>query len=442
VNIQYLGVPMYRPRFHSMILTALACALFALPAAADSQVRIVRLSDVQGGVQIDKNTGLGFENAFLNLPITQGTQLRTRDNGRAEIEFEDGSTLRLTPNTTVGFGTLGLTDSGKRISAVNLVDGRAYVNWLGKSGDEFTLNFSREKITITQPAHFRIAASSNEAEVATFKNEIEVVAPSGTVKVDKRKMVTFSADDKEQATVAKNLREDPYDNWDKQSVEYHDQYAKNNSTPYGYGYSDLSYYGAYSNFPGYGMLWQPYFTGVGWNPFMDGAWSWYPGMGYMWASAYPWGWMPYYYGNWVYAPGLGWGWQSGGFNAWHGGLHYVGALASFRAPVAPQGSVTTVVVGKGGPAFTKGLPENLVVNRGSAGLGIARGSVDNLRHLNTQVAKTGSVRVEAAPQFAATATRGGFAFGRDNVPMTAGSMGHTGATSAGHSSGGVSGAHK
>jgi len=68
-----------------MILTAMVCTLFALPAAADSQVRIVRLSDVQGGVQIDKNTGLGFENAFLNLPITQGTQLRTRDNGRAEI---------------------------------------------------------------------------------------------------------------------------------------------------------------------------------------------------------------------------------------------------------------------------------------------------------------------------------------------------------------------
>ena len=104
---------MYKPRFHSMILTAMVCTLCALPAVADSQVRIVRLSDVQGSVQIDKNTGLGFENAFLNLPITQGTQLRTRENGRAEIEFEDGSTLRLTPKTTVEFGTLGLTDGGQ-----------------------------------------------------------------------------------------------------------------------------------------------------------------------------------------------------------------------------------------------------------------------------------------------------------------------------------------
>src|SRR5580698_6843197 len=105
---------MNKPRFHAMVVMAIACALCALPAAADSQARIVRLSDVQGTVQINKNTGLGFERAFLNLPITQGAQLRTRDNGRAEIEFEDGSTIRLTPNTTVEFSTLGLNDGGKR----------------------------------------------------------------------------------------------------------------------------------------------------------------------------------------------------------------------------------------------------------------------------------------------------------------------------------------
>src|SRR5580692_12868761 len=138
---------MYKPRLHAIVGGALACAVWALPAAADSQARIVRLSDVQGKVQINKNSGLGFENAFLNLPVTQGTQLRTRDNGRAEIEFEDGSTLRLTPNTTVEFSTLGLSDAGKRSSVVNLVQGMAYINWLGKSSEVFTVNFSGEKVS-------------------------------------------------------------------------------------------------------------------------------------------------------------------------------------------------------------------------------------------------------------------------------------------------------
>ena len=61
---------MFRPSASrlSLILFTAASITSAVPASAASQVRIVRLSDVQGSVQIDKNTGLGFENAFLNLP--------------------------------------------------------------------------------------------------------------------------------------------------------------------------------------------------------------------------------------------------------------------------------------------------------------------------------------------------------------------------------------
>lgn len=426
-----------------MVLTVLVGVLCALPAAAESQARIVRLSDVQGGVQIDKNAGLGFENAFLNLPVIQGTQLRTRANGRAEIEFEDGSTLRVTPNTTVVFSALGVSEAGKRFSIVDLVGGRAYLNWIGKSGDAFTLNFSQEKVELTQAAHFRAQTSSNAAEVASFKNELVVVGPSGTVRVNKKKMVAFDVNHDDQPSAAKNLEADSYDEWDKQSVEYHDQYAKNNSTPYGYGYSDLSYYGGYTNLPGYGMLWQPYLAGANWNPFIDGAWSWYPGMGYMWASAYPWGWMPYYYGNWVYAPGFGWGWQPGGFNSWHGGVHYLGAAAGFQAPVAPKGTVSTVVVGKGGPTVTRTVAASLVVNRGSAGIGIPRGSLDNLHHLNGQVAKTGSVELHAAPQFSATSSRqGGYSDGEGHATSSSGGMGHASAPSAGHASGAGGSGHR
>ena len=426
---------MYKPRIYAMAETVLACALLALPAAAESQVRIVRLSDVQGTVQIDKNAGLGFERAFANLPITQGTQLRTRENGRAEIEFEDGSTLRVTPNTTVTFSRLGLNDAGKRISTVNLDEGKAYVNWLGKSGDAFELDFSREKVELRQAAHFRVANSSSRAEIASFKNELEVVGPSNTTKVGKKKMVTFDVNADDNATIAKNFEEGPYDQWDKQSIEYHDQYSKNNSTPYGYGYSDLGYYGGYRNVAGYGTLWQPYFAGAGWNPFMDGAWSWYPGMGFMWASAYPWGWMPYYYGNWMFVPGFGWGWQPGGWNTWRGGIHYVGAgVAGFHPPAAPTGTVSTVVVGRGAALTTKAPAMGTVVARGSAGLGLPRGSYGNLHQLNTQVAKTGSVQLHAAPPFTASSHPGGY--GHSSAVRSTGAVGHASAGSSGHATSG------
>jgi hypothetical protein len=421
-------------RFNTVVLTVAACALIVLhtlPALADSQARIVRLSDVQGSVQINKNTGMGFENAFLNLPITQGTQVRTHDRGRAEIEFEDGSTLRLTPNTTVEFSTLGLSDAGKRISVINLIEGMAYVNWIGK--DNFGLNFSDEKITLAQAAHFRIDTSLQVASVAVFKGDVEVEGPAGKVMVEKKKTATFDTADNDKYTLANNVEDAPLDAWDKDASAYHEQYARNNSSPYGYGMSDMNYYGAYSNVPGYGMMWQPFFTGVGWDPFMDGAWSWYPGYGYMFASAYPWGWMPYRYGNWMFVPSMGWMWQPGGFNSWGTVPRFAGTLpVGFHPLAAPvTGTVKTIAVGKGGAGSTF-APSYLRVSAGSAGMGIPRGSVANLNHLSQQVAKSGFVEVRPATAFG---TSSSLSSRSSTSSLSAPPVGHS--TSSGHASGGA-----
>lgn len=418
------------------LLTAAACALLALPALAESQARIVRLSDVQGSVQMDKNTGLGFENAFVNLPVTQGSRIRTRDNGRAEVEFEDGSSLRLTPNSEIEFSILGRSDDGNQVSVVSLSEGMAYVNWLGK--DDFSLNFGHEKIVLDHPAHFRLDTSEEVSNLAVFKGNVEVESPSGNVIVEKKKTATFDTDDK--STVAGNIVEAPFDSWDKEAISYHDQYAKNNSSPYGYGVADLNYYGSYSNVPGYGMMWQPYFTGVGWDPFMDGAWGWYPGMGYMFASAYPWGWMPYRYGNWNFIPGFGWMWQPGGWNSWQFTPHFTPTTLTRVTPLVPPatGTIKTIVVGKGGPTLGS-ASSALMVRVGSAGLGIPRGAVSNLSHLNREVVKTGFVTVRSEPQFSAGSMGGRAPSSSSAAPassMANSGMGHT--SSGAHSSGGGS----
>jgi len=421
-----------------VVLVALACALVALPAMADSQARIVRLSDVQGSVEIDKNTGMGFEKAFLNLPITQGTRLRTRDTGRAEIEFEDGSTVRLAPNTMIDFSRLGLSDAGQRISEVNLTEGKAYVNWLGKS-DDFTLNFSREKVQLNHGAHFRVETSTKKATFAVFKGDVDVAGPAGTVRVSKKKMVIFDVNDEDKYTLAKNFQEDPLDAWDKRSVEYHEQYARGNSSPYGYGYSDLNYYGSFRNVGGYGMMWQPFFTGVGWDPFMDGAWAFYPGFGYMWASAYPWGWLPYRYGNWAFVPGFGWMWQPGGWSSWNAVPTYAGtAPLRFHPPVRPGGTVATVVVGKSWQGVSSPAQSSLFVNRGSAGLGIPRGAVSNLSHVNGQVAKSGFVELRPATSLSASGPTAG-AHGASHAATSSVGMGRSAAPSGHASAGGHTG---
>src|SRR5882762_9339014 len=113
-----------------VLVVILALGLAALPALADSQVRIVRLSNVEGTVKVDRNTGQGYENAFLNMPMVEGMKLGTKDDGRAEIEFEDGSTLRITPKSTLEFTALALRDSGSRVSTLTLRTGqRTSTTW-------------------------------------------------------------------------------------------------------------------------------------------------------------------------------------------------------------------------------------------------------------------------------------------------------------------------
>lgn len=371
-------------------LAVLTCWL-AVPSFADSQARIVRLSQVDGDVQIDRNTGQGYERAFLNLPITQGVKLRCGRDARAEIEFEDGSTLRITPGTSVEFSELALRDSGARASRLNLETGTAYLNFRGgKSAQEFLLTFGSERLLLTAPAHLRVELKDNAATLAVFKGEVEVEGTSGKVRVEKKHSATFDLAGANPNIVAKSLEPDPYDDWDKQQEKYHEQYSAYNSngySPYAYGASDLNYYGSFSSVPGYGMMWQPYLAGAGWDPFMAGAWMWYPGAGYTWVSSYPWGWTPYRYGSWIFLPGNGWFWQPGNsWAGWNTGPQITNPPRQYNFPRPPAMPGQTLIVNRATLSPVPGTAQNRIPFRGdSAGLGIPRGSVRNLGKISRQV---------------------------------------------------------
>jgi hypothetical protein len=389
-------------------LAALACSLLAVPSFADSQVRIVRLSDVEGKVQIDRNTGQGYEKAFLNLPITQGMKIQAKNEGRAEVEFEDGSTLRITPGTTIEFPELSLRDSGAKVSTVEVQEGTAYLDFNGSKQDAFTLKFGHESLALTHSAHLRVQMDDTNATLAVFKGDVEVEGPSGAVEVGKKQSATFDLADQDRYTLAKNFEEDPYDSWDKQQGEYHERYLAKSSyntySPYAYGMSDLNYYGNYFDVPGYGMMWQPYFVGSGWDPFMNGSWVYYPGFGYTWVSAYPWGWTPYRYGSWAYVPAYGWCWQPSGSNGSWAGWNTIPRVVNppqrFVPPQPPSAPGNgTVVVNRGPVVVPGGSPRRVIIRNDSAGLGIPRGSIHNLSKISQEVRQEGSasVKFHAAP---------------------------------------------
>jgi hypothetical protein len=382
--------------------TVLSSLLLTVPAFADSQARVVRLSEVQGDVQVDRNTGK-YEKAFLNLPITQGVSLRTGSDGRAEVEFEDGSTLRVIPNTVIAFPKLSLRDSGTKVSTVYLQEGTAYVNSAGAKDSEFTLTFSQEKIALTHPAHLRVEMADPTATLAVFSGDVQVDGDSGILAVSKNHTATFDLTDDDHSNLAKNLEPDPYDTWDKQQDQYHQQYASNSYSsysPYAYGTSDLNYYGSFSNVPGYGTVWQPYFAGAGWSPFLNGAWAFAPGFGYGWVSSYPWGWTPYHYGSWVYLPSNAWAWQPGGSWAGWSAPRIVHPPSNFVAPQPPSSGQRIVAVNQGPmPTQLGRSSDRMEIPKNSAGLGIPRGGIKNLNQLSGTVQQQGfaTARVHTAP---------------------------------------------
>jgi hypothetical protein len=385
----------------------------------DSHVRIVRLSDAKGKLGLDRKTGAGFEQTMQNMPIVQGERLATAE-GYAEVEFEDNSTLRLAPNTEVGFPLLALRSTGAKASTMKVVKGTVYVSTENTKGNEFLLEAGDARIVVTPSTHLRLDFDGEAALLAVFNGSVEVQRGSDTAVVDKKETLSIAPG---LMAVTKKIAEESYDAWDKESLDYHQRYASANTFAGGgntFGLSDLNYYGSFINAGGFGSFWQPYFAGAGWSPYANGVWAMYPGAGYSWVSPYPWGWLPYHSGSWSFFPGYGWGWQPGGsFNGLNniamsngalggaGGVVAPGTVAKGvvhapvrpavmpQAPAAGTARQSLVVSNEKALVFSKEeRPGSFVFQKDSAGLGVPRGSLGDLNKVSRDVGRHGSANME------------------------------------------------
>jgi hypothetical protein len=371
------------------------------PVSSHSKIRIVRISEVKGEVQLDRQTGKGFETAMANLPVVEGERLKTGE-GVAEVEFEDNSTVRVAQNSLIEFPRLELLPTGAKASSVNVVQGMVYVNLLNTKGNEFTVNAGQNKITLPPDSHIRLWLTGDQASLAVLHGDAMVEEPSGTTTVGKDKTLTFSQAGQSQPVIAKNVTREPLDSWDQDAVQYHKSFANASSygnSPYSYGINDMNYYGSFSSGCG-GSMWRPYFASANWNPYGSGAWAYYPSAGYSWVSPYPWGWTPYHYGSWAFCQGMGWGWRPGGM--WLGlannsflSSHPSGSPLSplphppTHAPTAAESSLVAVNM-KAIPASSLGAHDTFVFRNDSAGLGVPRGSLGKLNSFSNHAVQHGA----------------------------------------------------
>jgi hypothetical protein len=390
------------------------------PASDDgaSKIRVVRLSEAKGAVTMDRAIGRGFERAIANMPIVEGSRLRT-DQGVAEVEFEDNSSLRLTPDSVVEFPRLERLATGATASTVRLVRGTAYITLVkSKTSNPFSLAFAQQSVALEPGAHVRLDLNESRAELAVLDGAAHVEGPNGAEEIARKKTLTFHLTDQTE-WLEKEIAAEPFDDWDKTAAGYHARTASYNalsSTPYSYGLNDMSYYGTFSDLGGgCGTMWRPYFASAAWDPYGNGSWAYYQGAGYSWVSPYPWGWTPYHYGSWSYCEGAGWGWLPGG--AWNGLANGGSLIASGgprrilpspgRPPLPGEPTIAAVNLK---PLVRSQLasPESFVFRKDSAGLGIPRDQLGNLNKLSRQTMERGTASTHiylSAPEMASSNVR-------------------------------------
>jgi hypothetical protein len=339
-------------------MTALALGAQVLAPAlraddAGPAARAVRLSSVDGQVQLSKGNQVLADGAVANTPLFEGTRVTTGDDGRAEIQFEDGSVARLSPNSSLTLTVLrGAGGNGEAEIALEGGLGYFELQGGGQSG-AMRVKFADSVATATGFTVLRINLDAPPGELAVFSGNAHLERGSALmVDLHGGESLALSANDVSRYTLNETIEPDSWDSWnsDRDQVLTSESAAKTGATQnYAQGanpaWNDLDANGNWYDVPGQGAIWSPYeASNAGWDPYGNGNWMNQPGYGYTWISGNPWGYMPYQCGMWNWYDSFGWGWAPGmgGCNPWWGGgMGYFGpnigaGYGGYRPPLRPH----------------------------------------------------------------------------------------------------------
>lgn len=330
--------------FRSTFLAA--CLLAVLPAlpvlaansgnddgadpAGGANARALRLSNVDGQVRVVQDGQIIADPALANMPIFAGSEITTGNDGRVEFQLEDGSVIRLSPNSTLSFPVLEKQGTGNH-TEVALTNGLAYFE-LQPSTSENSLRVSYGGATFaaTSFSVVRVTLDALPGELAVFSGNVHLDrGDSLQLDVHGGESLNLDNGDATRYSLTETIRPDSWDTWNAdrdQALNSESSEKTAASSVYGtstVGMADLDANGSWYNVPGQGYLWSPYEAqgqGAGWDPYGFGHWVFYPRYGWVWVSGYGWGYAAFDCGNWNYFDSFGWGWApGGGCSPWWGG---------------------------------------------------------------------------------------------------------------------------
>jgi uncharacterized membrane protein YgcG len=297
--------------------------------------------------QVLREGGEAPEIASLNLPLGPGDTIRTSDVRRCEIQFDNGTIIRLDVDTELKIETIMAQSlsSAKKLSNLVLRRGQIYVMY--KQYD------SREIFQVLTP-NAALKLKHNTVAMINMKDD---GSTDLNVKYG-RAYVLYGPNEKrlKEKIIYKDerftVRQDntfvfgaytattDFEAWNKVINDDFLELHKGKTTlpkpiqdlPAAVFYFAQKYaniYGEWIYDDYFGYVWRPfmyhYYPWGSWQPYVLGRWTNYNDQMY-WVPEEPWGWIPYHLGVWHWDNKYGWVWLPGRMfaPAWVGWAFYGG----------------------------------------------------------------------------------------------------------------------
>ena len=235
-----------------LLLVTLSFASSGL-ANTHSQARAVRLSFVEGTVIARSPGSRKWARAALNMPIEQGVSIATARHSIVEVQFENGSTLRLGELSRVDFMQMGIGPDGGYINHLKLAVGFTTVNIVPQRHDEYVLVASGASLVPHGKSEFRADLSRGHLRVEVFKGRVQAADSSQSQPLRRNQALACDYSVRADFQVTDNIQMDDWDTWVQKRDRQASLAAYNVPAPGMYDWeSGLMPFGGDGTFPGFG----------------------------------------------------------------------------------------------------------------------------------------------------------------------------------------------
>lgn len=293
-------------------ITALCPPAFADESNPYVDVRLSRVSLIEGELLIQRGDDEEWTAASVNLPLRPHDRLWATDGARSEVQFDDGVLVQIAENTNVDLLGLerGWTHLQLTLGVASITTPPARRE--NRQPPSLEIDTPQASLQIAPASRVRIDVADDGSTVVTVQNgEATINRNEGPLTVSTHQRVSIEGRDAPRYLLETAAADDDWDRWVNQRTA---QLAEADTRePLGpdvaMGAAELDAYGRWDQVPTYGRVWVPR-VDPGWVPYQAGRWIWREPWGWTWVSYEPWGWLPYHYGRWIVVSS-GWVWVPG-----------------------------------------------------------------------------------------------------------------------------------